>query len=207
MNVIRYENEDLEFVETYTKDKSHHRADFWSDESVSEIKERVKRFYIKAQDYRCCYCKHRNMTDNLSSWTLDHVLPRDSFPQFMFHPENLAVSCHDCNIAKSAKVLLDRRTRIRFPNSSKPYTLCHPHYDSWDEHIERYGTTAYNSLSKKGAVTITECNLFRFAEKITGSRNAMADRRFENYFDDLARGTRDEKLLALDVLRTLILNS
>lgn len=47
----------------------------------------------------CQYCGINSIN------TLDHILPKDLFPEFVVHPKNLFPACSDCNSKKSKKWL------------------------------------------------------------------------------------------------------
>lgn len=67
---------------------------------------------------RCPLCAQRDVR------TLDHYLPKSSFPEFAVLPMNLVPCCFDCNHAKwshSPTALEDQ--------------LFHPYFDNWD-HLE-----------------------------------------------------------------------
>jgi len=66
---------------------------------------------------RCPLCAQRDVQ------TLDHYLPRASFPEFAVLPINLVPSCFECNHAKHEDV----------PGTAGELTF-HPYYDDWSEH-------------------------------------------------------------------------
>lgn len=63
---------------------------------------------------RCPLCGQRDVK------TLDHYLPRESFPEFCVTPANLVPSCSDCNKTKGTLV----------PGTYREQTF-HPYFDNW----------------------------------------------------------------------------
>jgi 5-methylcytosine-specific restriction endonuclease McrA len=65
---------------------------------------------------RCALCAQRDAK------TLDHYLPRESFPEFAILPINLVPCCYECNNAKGT-------------HSPTGYDdqFFHPYFDNWDD--------------------------------------------------------------------------
>lgn len=158
----------------------------WSDERLKPVRKALKDYFIDSQGVQCCYCnRHLNSTNN-SVWTIDHIIPRSSHPQFSFNPRNLAASCHDCNIAKSdSNVLVGKRKR--FPEKSSAYSIVHPHFDKFDDHVKIVSRFIYfpKKGSRKGKQTIVVCDLLRYAEKFGPATSGVSDDRFEIFVDAL----------------------
>lgn len=180
-------------------------GDYWSLTRVDGFKAKAKAFYITAQDRRCCYCTKEIVSDNKRMWDLDHVLSRDKCPEYMFVSENLAISCVDCNIAKSAKDVAKGKAYKNFPRRSSSYRIVHPHFDIYDEHIRVFAGLIYVPVggSKKGRETITVCNLSRYGDVFQGKMGAVCDTRYEADVAQLLFATeRDEALAAARKLLT-----
>lgn len=163
----------------------------WSDGRLKAVRKAVKDFCIDMQDARCCYCNRHLSSKNNLVWAIDHVMPRSSYPQFSFDPRNLAASCPDCNIAKSdSNVLVGKRKRKRFPDKSAAYTIVHPHYDNFDDHLVIVRKYIYSPRkgSSKGKKTIIVCDLLRYAEKFGSATSGVSDDRFEGFVDALFEG-------------------
>lgn len=151
---------------------------YWSDGSLADLKSRVKAFYIEVQSSRCCYCDRHQATENHRAWDIEHVADRSKYPWFMFTATNLAASCPDCNLAKSAKETLKTPGRKTYPKASADFRIVHPHFDVFADHIHRFGHI-YVPKSSKGKYTIVACDLLRFAEKYIDWDNSAIDTRFE----------------------------
>ena len=49
------------------------------------------------EDHTCQYCTINSVN------TLDHIMPKDIYPEFAVHPKNLVPACSQCNSSKSTK--------------------------------------------------------------------------------------------------------
>jgi len=70
--------------------------------------QRLREFILeKEQQHACCYCEKGITPDNIDTDShLDHVRPRDKFPQFKNDYHNLVVSCQTpgrCGNAKGSQ--------------------------------------------------------------------------------------------------------
>lgn len=136
----------------------------WMCPDAEPIRRAIKAFGIKTQSRRCCYCKEKINSNNFKMWEVEHILPQSKFPDFVFEPENLAISCPDCNTAKSNQKISKSDQYRRFPKKSVSYLIIHPHFDVYENHILKSGFV-FVPKSSKGTKTIFVCSLHRFAEK------------------------------------------
>lgn len=167
--------------------QSHH---LWSDtqyqhrQLVNKFRAEVKDHYFWHQGYRCCYCS-TELQPNSRVYDAEHILDKSGFPEFMFHPENIAVACVICNTHKSAKSVLTNETvrPAAIPGLSTDYKILHPHFDEWDHHLsfDEIGRIAPVPGSTKGPETISMCamdgiNLLRLSRKFAAkSRKGVYD--------------------------------
>ncbi|MBB3158104.1 hypothetical protein FHS07_001800 [Microbacterium proteolyticum] len=160
--------------------------DPWADERIGAMKARAKKHYIAEQDNRCCYCAEQWLTEHGRVWDLEHVVPKVLRPEFMFEPRNLAVACPDCNLAKWDKETLTGPQIAEYPSQAGSFLVVHPHFDRWEDHIEKCGVV-FRPITEKGTWTVTECNLGRFALKYADPTDEAdpLDRRFEAALTDL----------------------
>lgn len=163
---VKYVGQDKIKYDSYKAlSKETRKGDDWNNEldaDLKNIKSTIKKHYIKIQNYRCPYCQQRIVIDNNSVWDAEHIIPKDSHPQFMFEPENLCVSCKDCNREKWNKQVL-RNKRVTFAKKSEDYIFYHPHFDEYEEHIHIVDiANFYLPLTEKGRKTIEICGLLRF---------------------------------------------
>lgn len=148
----------------------------WDSNDLNAIRSRIKQFYLQSQQFKCCYCRRENVVQHGRAWDVEHVISRTANAAFMFEPENLAVSCIDCNGAKSDTNIL-ARPRVRFPRKSGAYTIVHPHFDNWEEHFF-FGGVVYAPLTAKGAETLKVCKLYRFYNLVGSDALFVEDRRY-----------------------------
>ncbi|MUJ39724.1 HNH endonuclease [Aliivibrio fischeri] len=157
-----------EFNNLKHEDKKGEYWDSSDDKRLVLVKKYIKDHYIKVQDYTCPYCKQRVEVDHNAIWDLDHIIAKDKSPQFLFEPENLCVSCKDCNVAKRNKNVLLNKKRKTFTKKSDDYIFIHPHFDDYYKHMK----VLKNSLffipkDEKGRNTIEICGLLRFLYKFS----------------------------------------
>lgn len=134
--------------------------------NMADVKKFIKDHYKVAQEYRCPYCYQRIVVEHNGSWDAEHIIPKDMYPQFMFEPRNLCVSCRDCNIIKLNKNVLRNKDRISFPVDPDDYIMPHPHFHVYTDHIKVIKEAAfYLPKTDKGRMLIEICGLLRFVLK------------------------------------------
>ena len=165
-----------------------HRVDVWRELGAyvhgthkdkvtgSSIKSAFRRFLGKPQQGRCCYCRCW-LVGSGHARPIEHILPRDAYPQFSLDFWNLAVACADCNLAKTAHVwgTIPRAAHI-YPGPEAFLDMFHPRYHAYDDHV-RYvvvetnhgGIALYQGLTAQGKDLC-----LRLLDKIA-SRRALID--------------------------------
>ncbi|WIB42153.1 hypothetical protein DEJ11_15160 [Curtobacterium sp. MCLR17_058] len=125
----------------------------------------------------------------MRAWDAEHIVPKRLHPEFMFTPENLALSCPDCNGPKWDKETLVDPTLRAYPLRGDAFLIVHPHFDAYEDHIVR-GDYVYTAVegSEKGAWTIIECNLGRFVQMQIGWPEPLGDEDFEDEVERAASG-------------------
>ncbi|TOE23388.1 hypothetical protein CGJ47_15100 [Vibrio parahaemolyticus] len=150
---------------TLLSNKALSSKQMWEDESVTDLKSRIKKHYIFEQNQACAYCKVELHTNNGMVWDTEHIIDKDSFPQWTFEPLNLCVSCKPCNIAKWNRTVTKSEYYKSFPNKSANYRIVHAHFDNYEDHIEvGVPGVTYRYKSEKGRATIEICGLLRYHE-------------------------------------------
>ncbi len=139
--------------------------EMWKDDSVTEIRSRIKKHYISEQGQTCAYCKVNLHTTNGMVWDTEHIIDKDSSPQWTFEPLNLCVSCKDCNQSKRNRGVTKSTQYKGFPKRSSSYRIVHAHFDNYEDHI-KVGVPGitYRHKSQKGRETIEICGLLRYHE-------------------------------------------
>jgi len=134
---------------------------------VTTMKSNIKKHYIAEQDKTCAYCQVNMHTTHGMVWDTEHIIDKDSSPQWMFKPLNLCVSCKDCNGAKGTRAVTKSKSYKKFPSKSANYRIIHPHFDNYDEHIEvAVPGATYRYITEKGRYTIEVCGLLRYHQTV-----------------------------------------
>lgn len=148
------------------------------DAALSDVKKHIKDYYINVQDHICPYCRQQIVVDHNGAWDAEHIIPKDVHPNFMFEPENLCVSCKDCNGEKSNKNVLKnpRYKHKKLPRSPDAYIICHPHFDNYEKEIRVVNNPLFFiPKSEKGRKTIEICGLLRFMYKVSAYGDVPKD--------------------------------
>ncbi|MBX7556427.1 HNH endonuclease [Streptomyces sp. tea 10] len=164
-------------VVAYNNAPTQH-ASRWGDDDVEPTRKEIKQHYISEQQHLCCYCGLPDPAVHGLDWDVEHITPRNRHPEFMFTPENLAVSCRECNGHKASKETLVDPSASAYPSTGDAFLIVHPHFDDWANHILR-DHLAYAAFTAKGKWTIKECNLNRFTGRSIGLRYPISDTRYE----------------------------
>lgn len=172
MNVFIIPNELHTYINSY--DQKNHT--YWNREcsEILELKNLVRSHYLTETNNMCFYCKHQIPSQHGRYWDIDHILPKSLYPKFLFLPENLIVSCIECNTAKGNKNPHKSKNKKiqKIPKGSDKFTFIHPFYDNYEDHIQIKKTAQSNhhfllKKTEKGAKTIEFCNLNRFFQTYT----------------------------------------
>jgi len=138
----------------------------WGNDELKGIRKKIKDFYKEEQGFTCPYCQIHMPVKHGMAWDIEHIIPLESNPKFMFEALNLCVSCKDCNIHKSNKPVLYSK-KANFPIESEHYKIVHPHFDDYGTHILVIAVgDLYKPITKKGEDTIGICKLYRFYHKV-----------------------------------------
>ncbi|MBZ7507809.1 HNH endonuclease [Klebsiella michiganensis] len=167
---IHYTKKSRKYILKYNR---YDRADYkiWNNTKgvITIIRKQIRRHYLNEQGKHCAYCRMYNHSSHGLSWDIDHILPKDKFPQFLFQPLNLILACRACNIAKKDDVYLVDKSNVskyKYPHNSDDYEIIHPHFDSYEDNIsiERVGKYySYSPKTPKGEKTIIACELTRYS--------------------------------------------
>lgn len=156
----------------------------WSTslDPIARLRDRL----LTLQNLRCVYCQAPIEAEEIGYRELEHILPKGKsprctqksgtsnltskrratlgYPEFMFEPLNLAVSCKQCNNLKGMHDCLVDRTQAR-PLQAYPQARgliwFNPHYESYGEHISIDDEFIFTGLTPGGRAVIKECGLDR----------------------------------------------
>lgn len=156
---------------------------YWDDNSTAlkHLKKDIRSHLTKQQDYFCPYCNYPILSNNGNNWDIDHVIPKSLNPRFLFEPNNLVLSCKDCNTIKNNKnTYYNSRVKVlkKYPNKAQSFLIIHPFLDPEDysHHIYKVpiGDSHFHIFygkTPKGSKTIELCNLHRFISLYTNWEN------------------------------------
>ncbi|PHR56138.1 MAG: HNH endonuclease [Arcobacter sp.] len=178
--------------------KNTFNSESWSDSVFSDIRSKIKTHYISIQKNKCPYCQQKTLSNHGRYWDIEHIIARATIVNFMFEPENLCISCIDCNQKKGKKKITSSKAKVHLPSSSSSYLIIHPHYDNYEEHIMVIKEGFYYiALKEKGEKTIEVCGLNRFYEFADYSEDVADDDRIFLLAEQLATTTDIEKKKAI----------
>lgn len=132
----------------------------WKEGKLEDFKHRVRKFYAKAQNYKCAYCR-MDVSLSTSYFEIEHIVPKSIHPEWMYEPLNLCVVCSICNSVKNDKEVLLEPKNTELPTKSADYLIVHPHMDNYFDHIDIVDGLVYKGLTPKGVKTIEICKLTR----------------------------------------------
>jgi len=114
---------------------------FWSDDSLNDLKRKIKNHLRQNQQECCCYCS-RNIDDEFNMvLDIEHIIPKSKIKSQMFEMMNLAVSCKRCNMRiKGEDVSFIEGDFEDFKASenyyqTEYYKFIHPNIDNWNENL------------------------------------------------------------------------
>lgn len=141
----------------------HSASKDWSLHCYKGMKEHIKEHYSVLQDDICFYCKI-NLRFGGYGEPIEHIVPKDDKPEWMFEPKNLALSCYACNTKKNAENTLSSTsiTSTSYPNNKNDFLIYHPHFDVWEENFDVFYEYFLIPKSDKGRETFRICKLYRF---------------------------------------------
>lgn len=140
----------------------------WGGEDLQAVRRYIRDHYRSVQVGACAYCKNDVSLQAALNCHVEHIAPKALYKKFMFEPKNLCVICADCNAIKREQEVMEQmpdtvvngaRRKI-YPRAASAFKVVHPHFDNYDEHIERFGML-YVDKSDKGHFTIGICRLNR----------------------------------------------
>lgn len=155
-------------------------GDHWTNPCLTDFKKRVRKYLLRQQHDCCAYCRIE-LHDNEVTPEIEHIVPKDLKPQWMYEPFNFCVSCKLCNIKKGYKkqVLEDNSVTV-LPITSDGYKHIHPYLDKYSDNIELVGDILYKGVEDKGKYTIWLCELDRY-EVAAARATELLKKDLDNY--------------------------
>tara|TARA_R100001369_G_scaffold10176_1_gene23159 strand:- start:6513 stop:7151 length:639 start_codon:yes stop_codon:yes gene_type:complete len=151
-----YSNDDLDKFDDYEPQKGD-----WIKNDFDAFKKSIKKLYFRDQKERCAFC--RKIVDYDGYYEpLEHILYKDEYPTWMFHPKNLVVSCNPCNGKKGTfDSLVIGYNRIEFPVHANDFITLNPHFEEWGTHLKLKKGLFFIAKTVKGLQTIKAYELTR----------------------------------------------
>jgi 5-methylcytosine-specific restriction endonuclease McrA len=156
---------------------------------VTKFRSEVKSYYYYRQGRMCCYCS-KELDSHNGAFDAEHILDKDTHPQFMFDLANISAACKTCNGAKGKKgILAGDVLPSAIPIASDAYRIVHPHIDEWSEFLDfdSIGRIVAKQGKTKGTETIQVCgihylNSARLADHFLPADNAAAEAALDGFF-------------------------
>lgn len=175
--IYRKTQQDEEETSCFSDGKSHWVGNY------KNFKNNIKAHLRREQHGRCVFCR-RIIDESQCASTIEHILPKSKYPQFETYPENLVLSCHDCNNKKGERVpLIEDLCSIDlscYPPESDLFIIIYPYQDKYEEHIDvPEDTCIATPITEKGKNTIQFYKLNR--ERLVIMRKADLEKREGTY--------------------------
>ncbi|MFB2657104.1 HNH endonuclease [Shewanella xiamenensis] len=163
--------QDEKLIISKLKNSNLSPGEMWEHSSIKKLKSNIKKHYLKEQGNKCAYCQVWNPSTHGMVWDTEHIIDKDSSIEWIFEPQNLCVSCKDCNQAKGVKKVTKSDSYKYFPSKSNNYSIIHAHFDQYDKHIQVLAPgVTYRFYDEKGEKTIEVCGLLRY-HQVGGRQN------------------------------------
>ncbi|MCD9472572.1 hypothetical protein C9J19_19525 [Photobacterium phosphoreum] len=215
MDKIIFDKQQLQFI-SETISCSSFTYKNWGDDSLLDLRCYIRNYYRDLQQGECAFCKNDLSIVAVGNAHVEHIVPKSIYPKFMFEPKNLCVICADCNqIKRDQEVTRNipntlKKPYVKYPRSSKPFLIVHPHFDVWDDYLVKFNgfyVGKDDHKDRKGSFTIYACGLNRKLAKFGYEKEIYSD-------DDLMEAARQliesdnliTKLNALTNLKKIINN-
>lgn len=119
------------------------------------LKDSIRKRLLILQGEFCIYCGAE--FSSASTTHIEHIMPKDIYPEYTFEPLNLALACQRCNID------LKRVSNYVTNYDNKNYKNCklsivHPYLNNLDRHMD-YSDVIIGCITQKGFKTIDEFKL------------------------------------------------
>ncbi|MBD8254407.1 HNH endonuclease [Pseudomonas fluorescens] len=205
---VIFSKEQIETIKN-TLSSTDFRPASWSNNELNSIKKTIKDHYLSAQNFTCFYCRQRFVIKHNRAWDTEHIISRSAYPRFMFEPKNLCVVCIECNTEKSDKNILNSNKKItKLPKSSAAYKIVHPHFDTFEDHIEVIlPGQFYKHRTLKGRSTMSIYGLDRFLKSAGLQTKSVTPPKIQNLLSAALLAGDDYQIYERLLLEEIILNS
>lgn len=161
------------------RDRSSLWSNFYSEGSQGKyIHGKIGEYLKNIQIDYCCYCQEKILHNK--NFNIDHVLPRQIYPQFSFKMENFAAACITCNAIKTNNDWFKLPIPSDYPKQATALACYHPNLHNFNDHIDmiciqsnRIYLRAYSGKTNKGKALVEKHlkSLCIYSAKTMGSPN------------------------------------
>ncbi|GAQ15691.1 hypothetical protein MODO_3391 [Myroides odoratimimus] len=189
---------------TFISNSNLSNGEKWSSTQLLAIKRKIKDYYLRIGTSRCCYCKRNLLAEFNMVIDIEHILPKEAFPQYMFTIENLNVSCKKCNMkikGSNMDFIVNVNTITANFRLSNQYYFIHPNFDDYFSNMKYYVKikndktfTKYKPITPKGKYSYDYFKLNEFEVNDFNSLQGIKDQ-FNNMMGNL--GAQYDRLVDL----------
>ena len=143
-------NSDVEYKSASAKDK-------W-EKIEYNLKEYIRNELIKSQNGRCAYCGEI-LGRSSSRRIIEHIAPKNKYPQFIIVKNNLVLACSLCN-GFEKKGNKDTIKSIDVVYKKCKFKIVHPYFDNPEDHYEyikshNNATILIKGITEKGKESVS----------------------------------------------------
>lgn len=164
----------------------------WGDPNLLPLRLEIRDFYRTEQKFECSYCRKQTSVKGPNNAQIDHIVPKSTRKEFLFHPKNLCVVCEDCNTSKGEKSTLKNKKIKYYPRSSNAFIIYHPHFDIYSNEIIVTNGIFYSGRTLKGRNTVAMCNLGRFHVALYDVEPELISQKKAQELTEIIRTSTDE---------------
>lgn len=151
---------------------------------IKTLKTNLNTHFNTEQNEKCCYCGL--LYDRTGRGEIEHIAPKEKYPQFSYTSNNLAKACQLCN-SSSMKHTFDTVKTLNPVYNQCDFKIVHPYLDNHNFHYRfSYGLlNVIISVNNNSVKAQTSINLFELAsEKRTRARAVQRNQeRLENLYN------------------------
>lgn len=146
----------------------------WGDQDLKKMKESLRYLLRIQQESRCIFCRRPIKKERKNSTEdIEHFLDKSKkhYKRWAFHPLNLTLACHPCNMQKTTIEMGDNSVKLSswIYSGMGTFKWLHPYFDNYHDNIEiekgwfyRVKDNAPNAIAAHNM--INECKLDSISE-------------------------------------------
>ncbi|RPF47681.1 uncharacterized protein (TIGR02646 family) [Hydrogenoanaerobacterium saccharovorans] len=128
-------NVDLTTYNEFIESLKPHAGSTWDNktEKMKTLKRYISSMLERFQKRRCAYCGLEYTATGYTN--IEHIAPKNKYPQFMFESKNLVAACPRCN-GFEKKGTLDTVEFLSAIYDECTFIIVHPYFDNPEDHFE-----------------------------------------------------------------------